>query len=91
MQHDRIVKHIIIPALAPAAFLSVAMLPVDLLGCRTRGLIAAVIALAGGVLGIVAAVKALQGKVRADAASPYWMLSALILAVPALLIVLKVV
>jgi hypothetical protein len=81
-------KHIIYPAIAIVIFFAIAMLPVELIGCRNRGLIAAVVALAAGLAGICAAVKALVGKIRGDSNSSLWMLSALIFAVPAIYIVI---
>jgi len=66
----------------------IAMLPVELLGCRNRGLIAAVVAVVAGIAGIFSAVKALMGKIRGDAKSFLWMASALIFAVPAIYIVI---
>ena len=77
-----------IPAMVSVIFFIVAALPVELLGCRNRGLIAAFVAIAGGVLGIVAAARGLMGKIRGDANSSLWMATALILAIPAILIVL---
>lgn len=77
-----------IPAMVAVIFFAIAALPVELLGCYNRGLIAAVVALAAGVLGIVAAVKALMGKMRGDANSSLWMTSALIFAIPVIFIVL---
>jgi hypothetical protein len=84
----KITKHIAIPLILPAIFFVVASLPVELLGCRNRGLIAALLAIATGILGIVAAVKGLIIKVRGDSNSSLWMASALILAIPAIYIVL---
>ncbi|MFC1814324.1 hypothetical protein ACFL03_16725 [Thermodesulfobacteriota bacterium] len=84
----KITKHIIIPLIVPAIFFVVASLPVEVLGCRNRGIIAALLAIAAGILGIVAAVKALMGKVRGDSNSFLWVASALILAIPAIFIVL---
>ena len=81
-------QHILIPLILPALFFIVAALPVDLLGCRNRGLIAALLAIASGMLGIVAAVKGLIGKVRGDAHSFLWIVSALIFAIPAVFILL---
>ena len=74
--------------LVPAIFFVVVSLPVDLLGCRNRGLIAALMGIIAGILGIVAAVRALMGRVRGDENSSFWMASALILAIPAIFIVL---
>ena len=84
-----ITKHAVIPAILPLIFFAIASLPVELLGCRNRGLLAVIVAIAAGVLGIAAAVKALIGRVREDANSSFWMVSALILAIPAIFIVLS--
>jgi hypothetical protein len=84
----KITEHVIVPALIAAIFFAIASLPVELLGCRNRGLIAAFVAMAAGIAGTIAAVKALMGKMKRDADSSLWMVSALILATPAIYIVL---
>jgi hypothetical protein len=81
-------KHTMIPLILPAIFFVVALLPVELLGCRDRGLIAALLAIAAGMFGIFAAVKALMGEVRGDSIYFLWMTSVLILSNPAIFIVL---
>ena len=83
------IRHFLIPMMVTAIFFAVAALPVEILGCRNRGLIAAGIALAAGILGIVAAVRAVLGKVRGDAGTSIWMASALIFAIPAIYIVVS--
>lgn len=77
-----------IPATVPVFFFVIASLPIEILDCRNRGLFAASVAIAAGVLGIAAAARALVGKARGDANSSPWMVSALILAIPAIFIVL---
>ena len=84
----KITQHVMIPAAVSVIFFFIASLPVEILSCRNRGLIAAFVAIAAGVLGIFAAVIALRGKVRGDTNSFLWMASALILAIPAIFIVL---
>jgi hypothetical protein len=86
----KITKHIAIPLILPIVFFVVASLPVELLGCRNRGLIAALFALAAGILAIILAVRALIGKVRGDTNSFWWMATALILAIPTIYFVLIV-
>lgn len=75
-------RHIIYPALMLLFFFVVALSPVGLLGCRTRGLLALVIALACGILAVFAAIKALKSRLRGDADSQWWMITMLILAIP---------
>ena len=84
----KITLHIVTPALAAIIFFAIAALPVELFGCFNRGLIAAFVALGTCVLGIVAAVKAVKGKIRGEANSSLWIISALIFAIPAIFIVL---
>ena len=84
----RFAKHLLIPLFLPVLFFAWAALPVELFGCRNRGLIAALLALAGALLGVAAAGMAIKDKLRGDADSFLWMVSALILAIPAAFIVL---
>lgn len=70
-------------------FFAIAALPVEVLGCRNRGLLAALVAIAAGVMAIVAAVRALKGKIRGEANSSLWMARAVIFAIPAIFIVLS--
>ena len=72
-----------------ASFFAITAQPVEVLGCRNRGLIAAGIALTAGILGIVAAVRAVLGKVRGEEKTSMWMASALIFAIPAFYIVVS--
>lgn len=83
-------KHFALPAIGPTLFFAAASVPVEVLGCRNRGLIAALLAIVSGILGILAAVRALAGRARGDDPdASLWMVSALILAVPALAIVVS--
>jgi hypothetical protein len=66
----------------PVLFFAVALSPVDLLGYRTRGLIALSIAFVSGLAGLGAADMALKGRVKGEAGSERWILAALILTIP---------
>jgi hypothetical protein len=81
------IRHFVIPMMITAIFFTVAALPVETLGCRNRGLIAVGIALVAGIMGIVAAVRAVLNKIRGETKTSMWMASALILAIPAIYIV----
>ncbi len=83
------IRHFVIPMIITVIFFAVAVMPVEILGCRNRGLIAAGVALAAGILGIVAAARAVLGKIRGDAGSSMWVASALIFAIPAIYIVVS--
>jgi hypothetical protein len=59
--------HVIIPSLLPIAFFAVAFFavaatPVEVLGCRNRGLLALLIAFVSVLAGLAAAVRAVQGR-----------------------------
>lgn len=84
----RIIYHILIPAIMPVVFFRIAMLPVEVLGCWTRGLIALLLAFASGLAAIGAAIMGLRGRMRGDKDALWWVASSLILtlAVVALLI-----
>jgi hypothetical protein len=75
-------RHIVLPSLAPAAFLLVAVTPAEVLGCFSRGLAALAIAVASVIGGLILAVKGHLGRWRGDPDAHWWMLSALILAIP---------
>jgi hypothetical protein len=83
-----LLRHILIPAVVPALFFVVAATPVDVLGCRTRGLLAFVIALAGVLAGLGAAIMAVRGRLRNEPGTPWWVASALVLAIPAVAVLI---
>ncbi len=78
----RLVRHVVIPGMMSAAFLGVALAPAALLGCRTRGLLALVVALTSGLCAIGAAIAAVKGRARGDADASWLAISALVLAAP---------
>lgn len=86
--NDRIFRHILLPAFAPVLFLVVATTPVDVLGCRNRGLLAIAVALLSVIAGLGSAVAGVWGRLKGDPAANWWATSALILAVPAVLLIL---
>jgi hypothetical protein len=58
------VYHIVIPAIMPGLFLITAATPVEVLGCRTRGLIARTIALVSGLAAIGTAMIGARGRMK---------------------------
>ncbi len=80
---SHIQRHIILPFLAPLLFFAVAATPVHVLGCRTRGLLAFAIALVSVLGGLSAAIMAIKGRLQGDSNSHWWIGSAMILAIPA--------
>ena len=86
--NDRIFRHILLPAFAPVLFLVVATTPVDVLGCRNRGLLAVAVAFISVLAGLGSAVAGVRGRMKGDPAANWWAMSALVLAVPAVLLIL---
>lgn len=81
MLHSRTLYHIFIPAILPIAFFAVAATPVEVLGCRNRGLLALLIAFISVLAGLGAAIRAVKGRRRGEADVDRWVMSALILAI----------
>ncbi len=86
--NDRVYRHILLPTFAPVLFLIVATTPVDFLGCANRGMLAAAIALLSIFAGMGAAATGLRGRMRGDSGSHWWATTALILALPAVLLII---
>ena len=84
----RIIYHILLPAFMPAIFFRIAFTPVDVLGCRTRGLLALMIALLSGLAALSAAVIGMKGKMRGDRDALWWMLSVLVLTIPVIAMII---
>ena len=87
-ENRRILHHVIIPAFLVALFLLIVSTPVEVIGCRNRGLIAAAIALVGALSALGAVIKGLMGRIRGDSNSTWWIASTLILMLPALIVVI---
>jgi hypothetical protein len=86
--NNQIYRHILLPAFAPVLFLVVATTPVDVLGCANRGLLAVAIAFLSVLAGLGAAVAGARGRRRGDPNANWWATSALVLAIPAVLLIL---
>jgi len=72
----------------PVLFLIVALMPVEVLGCAVRGLIALLIALISGLAAVGAAIIGLKGRVRRDPNAIWWVMSTLILVIPVIAMIL---
>lgn len=79
---SRRLYHIAIPSIMPILFLVIAATPVEVLGCRNRGLIAFVIALISGLASLGTAIVAVRGRMRNDPDSISWIITSLILVIP---------
>ena len=67
--NDRIFRHILLPAIAPVLFLVIATTPVDVLGCRNRGLLAIAVAFLSVLAGLGSAVAGVRGRMKGDPAA----------------------
>ncbi len=79
-------KHILIPALVPLFFFAVVAVPVEILGCLNRGLLAVGIAMFGMFAALGAAFAGLKGRLRRDPASRRWSATILVLIIPGIYI-----
>lgn len=84
---NRALHHTIIPAAIPAIFFAVANTPIDWFGCRNRGLIAVTIALVGALAALAAMAMGLKKTFARKSDANLWVLSSLILLIPAVYIV----
>ena len=75
-------RHVLWPALMPFAFLALALTPVEVIGCRNRGILALVIALTSGGAAIACSIRALKLRHQGSPDSARWVVSSLILTVP---------
>jgi hypothetical protein len=83
-----LLRYILLPALAPVLFFAVAATPVAVLGCRTRGLLAFMIALVSVLAGLGAAVMAIKGRMRGDRHAIWWIATSLVLAIPSVAVLI---
>jgi ABC-type amino acid transport system permease subunit len=80
------VRHLLLPAIAPLAIVGLYFTPVSLIGCAHRGLLALMVAGVSAIAAFVTIAFAVRGRARGDQASSWWILSALILTLPLVLL-----
>lgn len=85
---NRVTWYIFVPALMSLAFFIIATTPVEVFGCRTRGLLALLIAFASGLGALGAAIAGLRGRMRGQVNALWWAVSSLILAIPVVALLL---
>ena len=84
---SRFSRHILIPAAAPVAFFVIALTPVEVLGCRTRGLLALTMALISGFSALGTAITGAKGRGRGDSNALWWVISTLVLVIPVIALI----
>jgi heme O synthase-like polyprenyltransferase len=83
-----VTRHLLLPAIMSAAFFAVALSPVGLLGCRTRGLLALLIAFASGMMSLGAAITCSRERIRGDNSARWWFASSVILVIPVIAMII---
>lgn len=78
----RVISHVFIPFLIAAVFFARAFTPVEVLGCRTRGLLAIGVSLSSGLAGLGTGVMGLKKRVRCEADAMWWIVSTAVLTIP---------
>ena len=81
-------RHILLPALMPIAFFILAQIPVHVIGCRNRGILALLIALTSGIAAIGTSVIGLRERMRGNPDSTRWIISTLILTMPVIALII---
>ena len=71
----------------PAVFLRIALTPVEVLGCRTRGLLALTVALLSGISAIYTAIVA-KKRAKDESDVIWWVISTLILTIPVVALII---
>jgi len=71
-----------------ALFFLIALSPVEVLGCRTRGLLALLVAFASGIAALVTAIKGVQDRMKGDLNALWWLISTLILVIPVIAVII---
>lgn len=81
----RLARHVALPALAPAAIVGLYLMPVTVIGCANRGLVALGVVALSTIGALICAVTAVRASSDSREAASWWVLSAAILVVPAAL------
>jgi hypothetical protein len=80
-------KHIALPALAPAVIVGLYFTPLTVIDCLTRGIIAVTIALVSAGFAFVSIGFAFSAQRRSDPVGKWWILTAAILTLPLALLI----
>jgi len=72
----------------PAAFFAVALTPVYVLGCRTRGLLALLVAFVSGLAALVTIIRSRREQRRGGAIRIWRLVTAVILTIPVIALII---
>jgi hypothetical protein len=77
-----LVRHIALPAVAPAAVIGLYFTPVLLFGCVNRGLMAVTVVLISGIAACVTTGIGVRARAQGRSSANWWLVSTLILVAP---------
>jgi RsiW-degrading membrane proteinase PrsW (M82 family) len=77
-----VVRHIVLPLIAPAAIVGLYFTPTTVVACATRGLLALVVVLVSAVGAFVAIGFGFRAQRRSDPSSSWWIVTAAVLTLP---------
>jgi len=80
------VKHVALPALAPAAIVALYFTPVLLFGCVNRGLLAIAVVLGSALMAFVTASFGMRARIQGHPSANWWLLTTIILTLPLVLV-----
>ena len=75
-------KYYIIAVITVILFFVNALIPEEVLGCFTRGLVAFIIAVISGIAGIITAIVSIKKRLGNDPTSIQWIIATLIFTIP---------
>lgn len=88
MVTNKIIRHVLVPLLAPALIVALYFTPKHVFGCANRGLMALAVVFVALVAAIITACTGMNHKKQGNAAEAnWWMLSTVILVSPLFLLV----
>jgi len=84
---SRVTKHLFLPSFGTIAIVALYFTPVSLFGCATRGLMALAVIGVSMLAAFVTVGIGLKMRIKGEEGSAWWIVSTLILMVPALLVI----
>ena len=81
-----LVRHLLIPATAPAALVGLYFTPIALFGCVNRGWLALAVVLISAVAACATTAKGTRARLQRSPSANWWLLSTLVLLTPIVLI-----
>jgi len=87
MSRERVIRHLVLPMIAPIAIVGLYFTPKDVFGCANRGLMALAVVFLVLAAGIATACKGIAAKRRGQTEEAnWWIFTSLILATPLVLL-----